>query len=252
MLGIVASSALPDLAHRLDLKPTVEQTPFGAATIYFGSVGGRDIACLLRHGVPSLPPHSINYRANIAALAQVGCESVVATAAVGSLNPARRPPALCLPIQILDFTWGRPSTFFDEEMHCVDFTMPFCERLRSLLREATRAVGEVVVDDVVYACMQGPRFETAAEINMLRTLGADVVGMTLMPEAALAREKGICYASLCVVTNLAAGLEGHHPTSEEVGEMMAARKEVIVNILTEIVQSYADDPDCPCHRAEPR
>lgn len=249
MLGIVASSALPDLAQLLRLSSTVEQTPFGPVTVYLGAPNGREVACLLRHGDPPLPPHAINYRANIAALVQVGCEAIVATSAVGSLWPARRPPSLCLPAQILDFTWGRASTFFDDQLHCVDFTEPFCPRLRSLLRQAAGVAGETVADDVVYACMQGPRFETAAEITMLRGLGADVVGMTLMPEAVLAREKGLCYASLCVVTNLAAGLEGHHPTTNEVGETMQAYKETVVNILTQVVQSYAEAPDCPCHHA---
>lgn len=249
MLGIIASSALPDLAQLLGLKPTVEQTLFGAATIYVGSLEGRSVACLLRHGDPPLPPHAVNYRANVAALAQMGCEAIVATGAVGSLWPSHRPSSLCLPAQVLDFTWGRPSTFFDEHMHCVDFTVPFCERLRNLLRAAAAAAGETVADGVVYACTQGPRFETAAEITMLRGLGADVVGMTLMPEAVLAREKGICYASLCVVTNLAAGLEGHHPTSEEVNQMMAARREVIVGILARVAGSYTDDPGCECHKA---
>lgn len=249
MLGIIASSALPDLAQLLGLEPAVEETPFGAATIYLGSLKGRSVACLLRHGDPPLPPHAVNYKANVAALAQVGCKGIVATGAVGSLWPRHGPSSLCLPAQILDFTWGRPSTFFDERMHCVDFTVPFCERLRTLLRDAAAAIGETVADDIVYACTQGPRFETAAEITMLRGLGADVVGMTVMPEAALAREKGMCYASLCVVTNLAAGLEGHHPTGEEVNQMMAARREVIVSIVVHVAGSYTDDPGCECHRA---
>jgi len=252
MLGIIASSALPDLAQRLGLEPQSQDTPFGAATVYLGSLEGRQIACLLRHGTPPLPPHAINYRANIAALAQVGCEAVIATGAVGSLWPSHRPPSLCLPAQVLDFTYGRSSTFFDDRMYCVDFTTPLCARLRKLLGEAAAQCGEVLADDLVYACTQGPRFETAAEITMLRSLGADVVGMTLMPEAVLARENGMCYASLCVVTNLAAGLEGHHPSGDEVNEMMAARREVIINILARAVQMYADDPDCECHKAAPR
>jgi 5'-methylthioadenosine phosphorylase len=249
VLGIIASSSLPELGHRLGLEPRLVDTPYGAAAVYLGQLGGRDVACLLRHGDRVLPPHAVNYLANIAALAQLGCQAAIATGAVGSLSADLRPPALVLPDQILDFTRGRPSTFFNDRLVCVDLTQPYCPRFQKLLADAAAAAGEQVVLGATYACMEGPRFETAAEIRMLSVLGADIVGMTAMPEAALAREKGICYGGLCVVTNLAAGLEGHHPSAGEVSDAMAGRWDAVSQILTAAVQACEGDASCPCHAA---
>jgi 5'-methylthioadenosine phosphorylase len=216
-----------------------------------GELQGRPIACLARHSEEKvLPPHRVNYRANIAALATVGATGVVATNAVGSLRANLLPGALCIPAQILDFTKGtRPVTFFEDEMRAVDFTQPYCPHLSNIVGLAAREVSEHLHLGLVYACTEGPRFETAAEVRMLRRLGADIVGMTAIPEAVLAREKGLCYAALCVVTNLGAGIGGHHPSSEEVLEAMDRSWHVVMHIIEAVVTTYVDEPTCPCHKA---
>lgn len=250
MLAFIASSGAAELGARLGLEPAEVLTEWGPVTVRRGEVSDLQVVCVARHGEGQpLPPHAVNYRANIAALADLGCTAILATNAVGSLRPDIRPPALCLPHQLLDFTASRPRSFHDDRMVAVDFTTPYCRRLSALIAEAVSEVGEQVHRDLVYACMEGPRFETAAEIRMLQLLGADLVGMTAMPEAVLAREKGLCYASLCVVTNLAAGIEGHHPSSAEVTSTMEARWQLVEQVLRIVASKYADDPACPCHHA---
>ncbi len=247
MLGIIASSGARKLGERLGLAPHTVDTPWGAAQVRLGVLAGREVACLARHTEGKVaPPHRVNYRANVAALAAVGCTGVLATNAVGSLCTEFGPLALCLPDQILDFTRGRPLTFSEDEIVAVDFTQPYCARLQRVVEAAAETSGLRIHSDLVYACTEGPRFETAAEIRMLQTLGAHLVGMTAMPEAALAREKGLCYASLCVVTNLAAGVAGHHPSGVEVTETMERSWHSVGKILSAVAAGYADDPDCPC------
>ena len=250
MLGIIASSAAAQLGEQLGLVPQTLSTPYGDALVRTGTFGGCQVACIARHGEEkAIPPHRVNYRANIWALAELGCTAVLATNAVGSLDPSRPPGTLCIPAQILDFTALRPRTFCEEEMVAIDFTDPYCPRLSATLAGAVSAAGYQASTGLVYACMEGPRFETGAEIKMLGVLGADLVGMTAMPEAALAREKGVCYVSLCVVTNLAAGIQGHHPTGGEVGEEMEKRWQALEAVIKQFAAVYTDDPDCPCHHA---
>jgi 5'-methylthioinosine phosphorylase len=171
---------------------------------------------LPRHGhPPRFPPHKINYRANIAALAQLGVERVLAITAVGSVDPRLAPGALVMPDQLIDYTWGREHTFFDAELEHIEFSYPYTEALRQHVIEATRRLmvqGQPAVVGIdfhprgVYGCTQGPRLETAAEIERLARDGCTIVGMTAMPEAALAREKGLEYAGLSLVVNAGAGI----------------------------------------------
>ena len=246
MLGLISSSGLPDLGRRLGLTDRLISTPFGDVTVFVGDVDGHPLACLARHGAPPAPPHRVNFRANVWALADLGCTCIFAGSAVGSLRADIRPPAFCLPDQILDFTHGRATTFHEDTLVAVDFTYPYCSRLQGLLRQATLDAGHEISTGLVYACMQGPRFESAAEIHMLRTLGADLVGMTAMPEAALVREKGLCYASLSVVTNLAAGLEGHRPSEAEVMATMSERWEAMTDLVRRVATSATSSAPCPC------
>jgi 5'-deoxy-5'-methylthioadenosine phosphorylase len=166
---------------------------------------------LPRHGAGhSLPPHRINYRANLWALKEAGAQAVLAVAASGGIRKDCQPGTLVVPDQLIDYTWGRDSTFFDGDdapvVH-VDFTEPYHRRLREALMEAALAEGIPLIGDGVYACTQGPRLESAAEVRRLAQDGCTLVGMTGMPEAALARELGLPYACLSVVANLAAGLD---------------------------------------------
>ena len=174
-----------------------------------GRLGGCEIAFLHRHGTPSrIPPHRINYRANIAALSAAGCARIIAVAAVGGIRADLAPGSVVVPDQILDYTWGRAHTFFERDLDApvhVDFTRPYDEALAAALADAAADAGVAVAIGGTYACTQGPRLESAAEIDRLERDGADVVGMTGMPEAALAREAGVAYAHLAVVVNEAAG-----------------------------------------------
>jgi len=175
-----------------------------------------------------VPPHRINFRANIAALQAVGVRAVFATAATGALKTELEPGALLVLDQFLDFTRARPLTFFegeDGEVVHTDMTNPYCLRLRTRLLEAAREEGLAVRKGGTYVCVEGPRFETAAEIRMFAALGGDVIGMTGVPEVVLAREAGLCYAAVAVVTNPGAGLSAARPQHAEVERLMAERRE---------------------------
>jgi len=154
------------------------------------------------------PPHRVNYRANLFALHEAGVEDIIAVAAVGGIHEDMAPGVIALPDQVIDYTWGRKQTFFDDNLDHVthiDFTNPYCETLRSRLLDAAEACGVAVADGGVYGATQGPRLETAAEIDRMQRDGCTLVGMTGMPEASLARELELCYASCAVVANQAAG-----------------------------------------------
>lgn len=211
MLAVIGGSGLTQLANLDVSHREVVRTPYGepSGALTFGQIGGRPVVFLARHGHGhTIPPHRVNYRANLWALSRREVTGIIAVAAVGSIRADLKPGDVVIPHQIIDYTWGRPSTFFDGE-ECavthVDFTEPYDRPLRDRLIAAARATGTAVSDSAVYATTQGPRLETAAEIDRLERDGADVVGMTGMPEAALARELGIPYAAINVIANYAAG-----------------------------------------------
>lgn len=211
MYAIIGGSGLAKLSALSDTRRQVMRTPYGepSGALTFGQFAGREVVFLARHGYGhTIAPHEINYRANIWALKEIGVEGVIAVATVGGIRSEYGPGTLVLPDQIIDYTHSRQSTFFSGAggavVH-VDFTQPYSARLRTLLLAASRQCGEPVQDGGVYACTQGPRLETAAEIERIARDGGDLVGMTGMPEAALAREAELDYATLCVVVNHAAG-----------------------------------------------
>ncbi len=211
MLAILGGSGLTSFAELEIERREVVRTPYGepSGPITIGRLAGNRVVFLPRHGYGhTIPPHDINYRANIWALKQVGCTSIVAVASVGGIRSDLNPGMIVLLDQIVDYSWGRASTYFDSPelpVTHIDFTIPFDTSLRQHLKTAAREAGQTIIDGAVYACMQGPRLETAAEINRLERDGADVVGMTLMPEASLARELEIPYAALAVIVNHGAG-----------------------------------------------
>ena len=212
MLAIVGGSGLAALPGLAETRRIAARTRYGepSSPLTLGRIGGAEVLFLARHGdAHSIPPHQINYRANIQALKDAGASRVASVATVGGIRPAFGPGALVVPDQILDYTWGRVSTFFEAPgapVTHVDFTEPYSGVMRGRILAAARACGESVADGGVYATTQGPRLETAAEIRRLARDGADLVGMTGMPEAALAREAGLEYATLAVVANHAAGM----------------------------------------------
>ena len=209
MLAIIGGSGLNQLSNMAVTERKAARTPYGEAALALGRIGRRDVVFLARHGAGhKFAPHEVNYRANLWALKDAGALEVVAVATVGGIRATLAPGALVLPHQIIDYTWGRHATYHEgpgAEVNHIDFTEPYSHAMRSKLREAARACGEKLIDDGVYAATQGPRLETAAEIDRLERDGADIVGMTGMPEAALAREISLEYAAIAVVANYAAG-----------------------------------------------
>jgi 5'-deoxy-5'-methylthioadenosine phosphorylase len=211
VLAIIGGSGLAELANLVATRDLVVGTPYGepSAPLRFGLLGGREVVFLARHGAGHvMPPHAINYRANIWALRAQNATDVVSIATVGGIRADLAPGTLAVPDQIIDYTHGREATFYGRSetgVTHIDFTHPYCEPLRQRLLKACAAARQPVVAGGTYAATQGPRLETAAEIDRLERDGADMVGMTGMPEAALAREQGLCYAAIAVVVNHAAG-----------------------------------------------
>lgn len=211
MLAIIGGSGLTQLATLDLLRREVVRTPYGepSGAFTFGNLCGKPVVFLARHGYGhTIPPHRVNYQANLWALHNAKVDAIISVASVGGIRADLCPGSLVVPDQIIDYTWGRKSTFHEgseEPVVHIDFTEPYDDGIRQRILRAGVAAGEKIFDGAVYAATQGPRLETAAEINRLERDGADVVGMTGMPEAALARELGIPYAAINVVANYAAG-----------------------------------------------
>jgi 5'-methylthioadenosine phosphorylase len=211
MLAIIGGSGLSKLGNMEVVQRKVVRTPYGepSGALILGRIADCEVVFLARHGYGhTIAPHQVNYRANLWALKDSGARSVVSVASVGGIRKDLGPGVLVLPHQVIDYTWGRPSTFFEgtgAPVSHIDFTEPYSSELRASLLKAAAACKEKIVDKGVYAATQGPRLETAAEITRLERDGADVVGMTGMPEAALAREISLEYAAINVVANYAAG-----------------------------------------------
>ena len=211
LVAIIGGSGLSQLGNMEVTQRRVARTPYGepSGPLTLGRIKGREVVFLARHGYGhTIAPHEVNYRANIWALKDAGAESVVSVASVGGIRADIQPGMLVLPDQVIDYTWGRSSTFFEGAgvpVNHIDFTEPYSRQVRKKLLKAATACGEKIIDGAVYGATQGPRLETAAEITRLERDGAHIVGMTGMPEAALAREVSLDYAAIAVVANYAAG-----------------------------------------------
>ena len=252
-LAIIGGTGVYGLADAGGADPERVATPYGEAEVRRAAVAGHEVVFLPRHGAGhAIPPHRVNYRANIAALKALGCTAVIATNAVGSLRCDLPPGMLVAADQFLDFAKSRPLTFYDGDdehgVKHVDVTEPYCPNVRRWLVEGAGDVGGTCVDGGTYLCAEGPRFETAAEIRLFAQWGADMVGMTGVPEVVLARELGLCYAALCLVTNLGAGLADEHPSHREVTELMDCRLQAVETVLLAAVARAEDLPGCPCRR----
>lgn len=228
MLAIIGGSGLSQLDGLVVRSERRASTPYGdpSAALSTGSFAGQDVVFLPRHGHPhSVPPHRINYRANLRALKDAGVDRVLAVNTVGGIAAAMGAGHCVVPHDVVDYTWGREHTFSDgspasELMH-VDFTCPFDAGMREALLACLRELGYAHSDRGVYAAVQGPRLETAAEILRLERDGCHVVGMTGMPEAALARELGLRYAMLCLVVNPAAGKAAGTISMDDINRVLA-------------------------------
>ncbi len=247
MIGIIGGTGLTQLANLEITRRQIVRTPYGepSGPLTFGRIGGNDVIFLARHGYGhTLAPHEINYRANLWALHEKGVTRVIAVCSVGGITADLAAGTVALPDQIIDYTWGRPSTFFEgaeQPVTHIDFTYPYDEPTRQMVLESARSVKEPVVEGGTYAAVQGPRLETKAEIDRLERDGATMVGMTGMPEAALARELKLAYAALAVVVNPAAGRgsNARAVSFEDIGRVVEETMGRVRRIVAALVERHA-------------
>lgn len=237
-LAIIGGSGFTSIKDLKIIKREIIRTPFGepSAPLIHGLLNDYKLVFLPRHGAAhTIPPHKVNYRANIWALKSIGVQQIVAVAAVGSIRKDMTPGRLVIPDQIIDYTYGRANTYFEDDLTHVthiDFTEPYCESLRQSLLQAAQAIDVDAIADGTYGATQGPRLETAQEINKLERDGCDLIGMTGMPETALARELELCYACCAVVANWGAG-RNHGPIlMSEVNANLGTGMESVKQLLS--------------------
>jgi 5'-methylthioadenosine phosphorylase len=231
----------------------VVKTPFGSvSSLYQGEIGNRKIIFLARHGRNhSIPPHKVNYRANIYALHKLGVERVIATNAVGAINRNFKPCDVVVPHDFIDFTKCRPASFYDKPpVTHIDVSQPYCPEIRKLLIQKAKELHLPYRDKAVLVCTEGPRYETPAEIQMFSRLGCDVVGMTGYPENVLARESEMCYGSLCFVSNMAAGIQ-NRLTASELSDVSKRIMPQVEQLLTETIRilPLQRGNNCQCSNA---
>ncbi len=262
VIGLIGGTGLGEVLQReISGKPEIVETPFGepSAPIVRGVWEGMEIAFLPRHGPHhTLPPSAVPYRANIYAFKSLGVTRIMASGATGSLREEFRPRDLVIPDQVIDRTVKRAATFFDEPgiaAH-VEFSAPFCPRLRQALLTASRSVPNTVHEGGTYVCMEGPAFSTIAESRMHRSWGGDLIGMTCMPEAKLAREAEICYALVALPTDYDSW-RSHEPSTDR-GTLLAEIQDNLhhaadnsVALIRATLRMLADQPPktCPCQTA---
>ena len=244
-IGIIGGSGVRELPFDSETESLIVETRWGQAAGVLATLGGREVFFLARHGAGhSVPPHRIHYRANMAGLKKLGCDAALATTAVGSLRADLLPGTICVLDQLIDYTLSRTGkTFFDgDDMPVVhtDVTEPFAPLARKAILDAAKSLGLYVRDGGTYLCFDGPRYETAAEVRLFASWGADVVGMTAIPEATLAREAGLHYAGISLVTNLGAGISKTPLDHSEVETAMAEARPRLVALLAEAVKSFPE------------
>jgi 5'-methylthioadenosine phosphorylase len=226
-------------------------TPYGppAAPVTIGDVGGRRVAFLPRHGRRhELPPHRINYRANLWAMRELGVGRIIGPCAAGSLRPQVAPGDFVVPDQLVDRTWGRADTFYEGPVaHHVSYADPYCAELSAVAVEAAGAAGITVHPSGTVIVVQGPRFSTRAESRWYRSQGFEVINMTQYPEAYLARELGICYAAVALITDYDTGVEGIEPvTQAEVFGFFKSNLDRVRTLLFDVIAAIPDKRTCNC------
>ena len=255
-LALIGGTGVYDPDMLQDIREETVATPYGMVDITLGSFREVEVIFMQRHGRGhTLPPHKINYRANIWALKQLGVTKILATSAVGSLDTSMEPGHLVLLDQFLDFTKNRPFTFFDGESGQVvhtDFTEPYCANMRHTIAEAAEELELPIHPRGCYVCVEGPRYETPAEIVAYSRLGGDVVGMTNVPEVVLAREVGLCYGVIAMVTNFAAGISPTPLTHTEVVEVMQTNAESMRSLVMTVLGRLDPKENCRCSSTSPQ
>jgi len=253
-IGVIGGTGVYDPALLSDSKEIKVYTPYGPTSdmITVGDYAGRRVAFLPRHGRNhSIPPHSINYRANIWAFKKLGVEYLISPTAVGSLAEELRPGDLVIADQLIDRTSGRPSTFFEGyEVAHISLADPMCHQLRKLIIESCRKNGIPHHERGTYVCIEGPRFSTRAESRMFRAWGADIVGMTLFPEASLAREAQMCFANISMVTDYDSWKEGEAVSNAQVIETMKGNTQKLRKVLQDVIPRIPQvERKCECATA---
>lgn len=241
-IAIIGGSALNCLRGFTLEKEIQMETPFGlpSAPLLLGRFAGCEVIFLDRHGKErTTPPHKINYRANLSALQELGVEKVIGLSIVGGIRSDMTPGHFAFPDQLIDYTYGRPNSLYEDNFDFsrhVDFTYPYCSEIHRILVDSAQTLGLDFSDDATYGVSQGPRFETIAEINRLERDGCDVVGMTAMPEAILARELGMAYATIAVVGTKAAGRsDGLHVSVEAIRGVLEDSVDKMYELLCKVV-----------------
>jgi len=248
-LAIIGGTGLDKIPNLEIVHREVSHTPYGepSAPLTHGRLEGREIVFLPRHGFSHIiPPHRVNYRANLWALRHAGVETVLAIAAVGGITERMAPGMIVIPDQIIDYTFGRDHTLYESDLSHVthiDFTQPYCETLRGQLLEAGRQCGVNPIAGGTYGATQGPRLETAAEILRLERDGCDIVGMTGMPEASLAREMNLCYATCAVVSNWAAGKSEGPIEMHDIERNLLSGMEQVKSLVTTLLTLRSEAAD---------
>ncbi len=243
MLGIIGGTGFESVPEFEVTQQQVVDTPYGkpSSALYHVSLHGNPSVFLSRHGTgPRIMPHRINYRANIFALHDRGVTDVIAMGAVGGITPQFTVGSVALPDQVIDYTWGREHTFFDDtagpdiptgELGHAEFAYPYDHHLREKILDCAKTAGMTIIDHGVYGVTQGPRFETVAEIDRMDRDGVDMVGMTAMPEAALARELGMSYATFAMVVNPAAGRSNESISMESIRQVLESTTNKVYQLL---------------------
>jgi len=246
LIGIIGGSGLCDYPG-LTITDTVEiETPYGlpSSSLILGNLGQHNVVFLPRHGSNhAIAPHRINYRANIDAMKQVGVTQILAVAAVGGITADYGPGTLAIPDQIIDYTHGREQSFFSDDFSSdkhIDFTWPYDETMRLNILKAANSLEQAIIDGGTYGAVQGPRLETAAEIRRMAQDGCDLVGMTGMPEACLAREAGLDYATLAVVANWAAGIDEGELTMQQIHDTLAQGIDSVRALIARVIDLQMD------------
>lgn len=252
-IGVIGGSGLHEIDGLDSSRELSVSTPYGnpSSTFKIGTLGGIELAFLPRHGSPhSIPPHLVNYRANIWGFKSLGVDRIITVNATGGINRDITCGTLVLQDQIIDMTSGRSQTFYDSgNVVHVDFTNPYCPEMRDLCMSAAHEIGVATRESATYVCVNGPRLETAAEIRYFSQIGADIVGMTAMPEASLAREMEICLLGISVITNYAAGISDEKLTAKEVVDNMRDSIESIKKLIKALIPRIPQKRSCPCREA---
>ena len=252
-IGIIGGTGVYDPKVLSSEKTEKVTTDFGIINVKVGEYMGIPVAFLPRHGEDhAVPPHKVNYRGNIAALKKLGVERILATGAVGSLFLEMLPGEFILVDQFIDFTKNRVQTFFDDGKKGVvhiDMTEPYCPEFRKLVIGAAKSLNMPLKSKGTYVCSEGPRFETPAEIKMFSALGGDLVGMTSVPEVILAREAEMCYVSVAMVTNFAAGISPTPLTHAEVLSAIQQNNENLKHLIIKTLEMVPATRNCACQNA---